>query len=72
MYISSGHLEDPVSDDFGAGEWMQYFLPFGLDQINNYIEQAILDADEKGVKVLSLAALNKVFIFGGRAHVNTT
>lgn len=39
---------------------MQYFLPFGLDRINDYIERAILDADEKGVKVLSLAALNKV------------
>lgn len=39
---------------------MQYFLPFGLEQINNHIEKAILDADNKGVKVLSLAALNKV------------
>ncbi|KAG0623686.1 hypothetical protein M758_3G193600 [Ceratodon purpureus] len=37
----------------------QYFLPFGLDTINNHIENAILDADSKGVKVLSLAALNK-------------
>ncbi|KAG0564726.1 hypothetical protein KC19_8G134500 [Ceratodon purpureus] len=36
-----------------------YFLPFGLDRINDFIEKAILDADEKGVKVLSLAALNK-------------
>lgn len=42
---------------------LQYFLPFGLDRINNFIEKAILDADEKGVKVLSLAALNKVFHF---------
>jgi hypothetical protein len=39
---------------------LQYFLPFGLDSINNHIENSILDADAKGVKVLSLAALNKV------------
>lgn len=37
----------------------QYFLPFGLDRINKFIENSILEADEKGVKVLSLAALNK-------------
>ncbi|KAG0556124.1 hypothetical protein KC19_11G028000 [Ceratodon purpureus] len=37
----------------------QYFLPFGLDGINKFIENSILDADAKGVKVLSLAALNK-------------
>jgi len=39
---------------------MQYFLPFGLDSINNHIKKAILDADAAGVKVLSLAALKKV------------
>lgn len=39
---------------------LQYFLPFGSESINNHIENAILDADAKGVKVLSLAALNKV------------
>ncbi|XP_068648480.1 very-long-chain aldehyde decarbonylase GL1-1-like [Aristolochia californica] len=37
----------------------QYFLPFATDGINNQIEQAILRADRLGVKVLSLAALNK-------------
>ncbi|KAJ7533919.1 hypothetical protein O6H91_13G071200 [Diphasiastrum complanatum] len=36
-----------------------YFLPFGKHKINQLIEQAILDADAKGVKVISLAALNK-------------
>ncbi|OVA15729.1 Fatty acid hydroxylase [Macleaya cordata] len=37
----------------------QYFLPFALDGINNHIEDAILKADKTGVKVISLAALNK-------------
>ncbi|XP_043711159.1 very-long-chain aldehyde decarbonylase CER3 [Telopea speciosissima] len=37
----------------------QYFLPFGLDSINKRIEEAILKADRLGVKVISLAALNK-------------
>ncbi|KAI3996586.1 hypothetical protein MKX01_009418 [Papaver californicum] len=37
----------------------QYFLPFAKDGINNQIEDAILRADRTGVKVISLAALNK-------------
>ncbi|CAN6449649.1 unnamed protein product [Victoria cruziana] len=37
----------------------QYFLPFAKDGINRHIEQAILHADKIGVKVISLAALNK-------------
>ncbi|KAH9298094.1 hypothetical protein KI387_029776, partial [Taxus chinensis] len=37
----------------------QYFLPFAKDGINNLIEEAILSADSLGVKVISLAALNK-------------
>ncbi|XP_068652155.1 very-long-chain aldehyde decarbonylase GL1-1 [Aristolochia californica] len=37
----------------------QYFLPFAKDGINNQIEQAILRADRLGVKIISLAALNK-------------
>ncbi|XP_027367642.1 very-long-chain aldehyde decarbonylase CER3-like isoform X1 [Abrus precatorius] len=37
----------------------QYFLPFATDGINKQIEQAILRADKIGVKVISLAALNK-------------
>lgn len=40
--------------------FLQYFLPFAADGINNQIEQAILMADRIGVKVISLAALNKV------------
>jgi len=38
----------------------QYFLPFATDGINKQIELAILRADKMGVKVISLAALNKV------------
>jgi len=37
----------------------QYFLPFATRGINKQIELAILKADKLGVKVLSLAALNK-------------
>ncbi|KAK7411554.1 hypothetical protein VNO78_02988 [Psophocarpus tetragonolobus] len=37
----------------------QYFLPFATDGINKQIEKAILRADKIGVKVISLAALNK-------------
>ncbi|WOK92125.1 protein ECERIFERUM 3-like [Canna indica] len=37
----------------------QYFLPFAEDGINRQIEMAILRADKMGVKVVSLAALNK-------------
>ncbi|CAK9238256.1 unnamed protein product [Sphagnum jensenii] len=37
----------------------QYFLPFYKDNINKHIEKAILNADTLGVKVISLAALNK-------------
>ncbi|KAL9261938.1 Very-long-chain aldehyde decarbonylase CER3-like protein, partial [Drosera capensis] len=37
----------------------QYFLPFATKGINKQIEMAILKADSFGVKVLSLAALDK-------------
>ncbi|KAK1434765.1 hypothetical protein QVD17_00516 [Tagetes erecta] len=37
----------------------QYFLPFASQGINKHIEEAILRADRLGVKVISLAALNK-------------
>ncbi|KAJ8501302.1 hypothetical protein OPV22_011854 [Ensete ventricosum] len=37
----------------------QYFLPFAREGINDQIELAILRANKLGVKVLSLAALNK-------------
>ncbi|KAL2926901.1 Protein ECERIFERUM 3 [Bienertia sinuspersici] len=50
----------------------QYFLPFATKGINKQIEQAILKADKMGVKVLSLAALNKneALNGGGTLFVN--
>ncbi|XP_074276338.1 very-long-chain aldehyde decarbonylase CER3-like isoform X2 [Silene latifolia] len=50
----------------------QYFLPFATKGINRQIEQAILKADRMGVKVLSLAALNKneALNGGGTLFVN--
>ncbi|KAL6846179.1 hypothetical protein ACP4OV_023627 [Aristida adscensionis] len=50
----------------------QYFLPFAKDGINQQIELAILRADKMGVKVLSLAALNKneALNGGGTLFVN--
>ena len=41
----------------------QYFIPAAKKGINEQIELAILRADRMGVKVLSLAALNKVSCF---------
>uniref|UniRef100_A0A804UDL4 Very-long-chain aldehyde decarbonylase CER1-like C-terminal domain-containing protein n=1 Tax=Zea mays TaxID=4577 RepID=A0A804UDL4_MAIZE len=51
---------------------LQYFLPFAKDGINRQIELAILRADKMGVKVLSLAALNKneALNGGGTLFVN--
>lgn len=40
---------------------MQYFLPFEKKRINKLIEQAILEAQDEGVRVISLGALNKVW-----------
>ncbi|CAM9001912.1 unnamed protein product [Rhodiola kirilowii] len=50
----------------------QYFLPFAADGINKKIEEAILTADKIGVKVISLAALNKneALNGGGTLFVN--
>lgn len=50
----------------------QYFLPFATKGINKQIEQAILKADQMGIKVLSLAALNKneALNGGGTLFVN--
>ncbi|PKA65459.1 Protein ECERIFERUM 3 [Apostasia shenzhenica] len=50
----------------------QYFLPFAKDGINDQIEKAIMRADSMGVKVLSLAALNKneALNGGGTLFVN--
>ncbi|XP_052880513.1 very-long-chain aldehyde decarbonylase CER3-like isoform X2 [Gossypium arboreum] len=50
----------------------QYFLPFATKGINKHIEEAILRADRLGVKVISLAALNKneALNGGGTLFVN--
>lgn len=38
---------------------MQYFLQWQNETINNLIEEAILEAEERGAKVLSLGLLNQ-------------
>ncbi|XP_065850708.1 very-long-chain aldehyde decarbonylase CER3 [Euphorbia lathyris] len=50
----------------------QYFLPFAQEGINKHIEDSILRADRDGVKVISLAALNKneALNGGGTLFVN--
>lgn len=50
----------------------QYFLPFAVKGINKQIESAILRAERLGVKVISLAALNKneALNGGGTLFVN--
>ncbi|XP_062078543.1 very-long-chain aldehyde decarbonylase CER3 isoform X2 [Humulus lupulus] len=50
----------------------QYFIPFATEGINKQIEKAILRADNLGVKVISLAALNKneALNGGGTLFVN--
>jgi hypothetical protein len=40
---------------------LQYFLPFEKKAINKLIEQAILEAENEGARVIGLGALNKVF-----------
>ena len=49
---------------------MQYLLKWRKDAINNMIEKAILEANKKGVKVLSLGLMNQViwFYIGVRCH----
>lgn len=49
-----------IQFNFFWGHVLQYFLPFAAKGINKHIEEAILRADKLGVKVISLAALNKV------------
>ena len=39
---------------------VQYFLQWQNETINNLIEEAILEAEERGAKVLSLGLLNQV------------
>ncbi|XP_034926806.1 very-long-chain aldehyde decarbonylase CER3 [Populus alba] len=50
----------------------QYFLPFAKEGINKHIEEAILRVNRLGVKVISLAALNKneALNGGGTLFVN--
>lgn len=38
---------------------LQYYMHWQREWINNLIEEAILEADEKGVKVMSLGLLNQ-------------
>ncbi|XVF88072.1 hypothetical protein PTKIN_Ptkin19aG0019800 [Pterospermum kingtungense] len=69
FYNLRGHLHQTwVVPRFG----FQYFLPFATDGINNHIEEAILRADRMGIKVISLAALNKneALNGGGTLFVN--
>lgn len=39
--------------------FLQYYMHWQREWINNLIEEAILEADEKGVKVMSLGLLNQ-------------
>ncbi|XP_057420433.1 very-long-chain aldehyde decarbonylase CER3 isoform X2 [Lotus japonicus] len=58
--VSSYYLRDRLHQTWAVPRCgFQYFLPFAAEGINNQIEQAILRADRIGVKVISLAALNK-------------
>ncbi|EFJ36684.1 hypothetical protein SELMODRAFT_164680 [Selaginella moellendorffii] len=55
-YLLDGlHAQSWVVPRYG----FHYFIPACAAGINRHIERAILDADELGVKVISLAALNK-------------
>ncbi|CAN1228569.1 Very-long-chain aldehyde decarbonylase CER3 [Linum grandiflorum] len=69
FYILRGKLHETWAvPRFG----FQYFLPFAKEGINKRIDEAILSADRLGVKVLSLAALNKneALNGGGTLFVN--
>ncbi|KAE8670978.1 Protein ECERIFERUM 3 [Hibiscus syriacus] len=69
FYYLRGHLHQTwVVPRYG----FQYFLPFAAEGINKLIEVAILRADRMGVKVISLAALNKneALNGGGTLFVN--
>lgn len=69
FYYLRGHLHQTWTvPRYG----FQYFIPAAKQGINNQIELAILRADRMGVKVLSLAALNKneALNGGGTMFVN--
>ncbi|XP_042500920.1 very-long-chain aldehyde decarbonylase CER3 [Macadamia integrifolia] len=58
--VSSYSLKGKLQQTWTVSRYgFQYFLPFAVDSINKQIEEAILKADRLGVKVISLAALNK-------------
>ncbi|KAH7865261.1 hypothetical protein Vadar_004317 [Vaccinium darrowii] len=71
--ISFYHLRSRLLQTWAVPRFgFQYFLPFAKEGINNQIEEAILRADRLGVKVVSLAALNKneALNGGGTLFVN--
>ncbi|KAM0026161.1 putative fatty acid hydroxylase, NAD(P)-binding domain superfamily [Helianthus debilis subsp. tardiflorus] len=58
--VSFYHLRGRLHQTWAVPRFgFQYFLPFASQGINKHIEDAILRADKLGVKVISLAALNK-------------
>uniref|UniRef100_A0A453KWB9 aldehyde oxygenase (deformylating) n=1 Tax=Aegilops tauschii subsp. strangulata TaxID=200361 RepID=A0A453KWB9_AEGTS len=60
--ISYYHLRGKLHQIWAVPRYgFHYFLPFAKDGINDQIELAILRAERMGVKVVSLAALNKVY-----------
>nr|AOS88705.1 VLC-Acyl-CoA reductase [Brassica napus] len=66
-------LRNNICQTWGVPRFgFQYFLPVAKQGINNQIENAILRADKIGVKVISLAALNKneALNGGGTLFVN--
>ncbi|KAL7093199.1 hypothetical protein ACP275_11G028200 [Erythranthe tilingii] len=58
--ISAYNIRNRLQETWAVPRFgFQYFLPFAAEGINKHIEEAILRADRLGVKVISLAALNK-------------
>ncbi|KAL6525428.1 Very-long-chain aldehyde decarbonylase cer3 [Orobanche hederae] len=71
--ISYYNLRDRLHQTWAVPRFgFQYFLPFAAEGINKHIEEAILRANRLGVKVISLAALNKneALNGGGTLFVN--
>lgn len=71
--ISYYHLRGKLHQMWAVPRYgFHYFLPFAKDGINYQIELAILRAERMGVKVVSLAALNKneALNGGGTLFVN--
>ncbi|KAG0556439.1 hypothetical protein KC19_11G054100 [Ceratodon purpureus] len=60
------HACEILFDDFWSETWVvprfgfQYFIGIGRDNINKLIEDAIVEADKMGTRVLTLGALNKM------------